>query len=35
MGFLEGRPGLYHCLYRACTEILINALRFEARQVRG
>ena len=31
MGFLEGKAGLYHSLYRACTEVLVNALRYEAK----
>ncbi len=29
MGFTEGKAGLYHCLYRAFTEVLVNALRYE------
>ena len=33
LGFLEGKAGLYHSLYRACTEVMVNALRYEAKVV--
>lgn len=31
MGFLEGRAGLYNCLYRACHELFVSILQFEAK----
>lgn len=30
-GFLEGRAGLYNCLYRACHELFVSILQFEAK----
>lgn len=34
LGLLEGKAGLYHSLYRACTEVLVDALRYEAKMVK-
>jgi glycosyltransferase involved in cell wall biosynthesis len=31
MGFLEGRAGLYACLYRASQDLFIDIMRYEAR----
>lgn len=33
MGFLEGKPGLNHCIYKACTEAMVNILRWEAKNL--
>jgi glycosyltransferase involved in cell wall biosynthesis len=31
LGFLEGKAGFYNCVYRACQEIFINIVRYEAK----
>jgi glycosyltransferase involved in cell wall biosynthesis len=35
LGFLEGKAGLYHSLYRACQELFVNILRWERKVVRN
>ncbi|WP_445778608.1 hypothetical protein, partial [Shewanella sp.] len=32
LGFLEGRVGFYHCVYRAMCEISVDILRYEKDQ---
>jgi len=34
LGFLEGRAGFYHSLFRACQELVVNILRYESKLVR-